>query len=472
MKSMKPSAAGTALESPSADGPDVELLREHLAQHIWRDDEVPGHVVDVQIRQRRQSRRGTTALYTVVFSGCDDRCVEQLYVGYEFPGDVLDAEYQAALSEATVVPAIGRAVTRIPFAELLLVAYPNDRRMRVLGEAALRAWVSRLATVLANGGRDPAWRIKEASFKILRYAPGQRLTLRCRGGFEADGGLEQPFAFIAKQYREPKVAKQLHRNLVALHRHFSGSLAVRLPRPMAFDEQTGLMAMEELAGKDLINALGELDLSKTMWEVGELLAIFHQGPLVVRAAISVRETLKEVRHAVRKGETLLPVDLSRRAMDLARRLTRRRIDTDAVPKVLLHGAFRPKHVFVHDGKLALIDVEAIRVGHPAHDVGHFLSALYYLEAQGHMSAADRCVAIRRFLEGYSTRAPWTLQPAAVLWCTAALLVHKQARKYAVHLHQDREDKVDGVLGLAEKALDACEDVGPDAPLDVVWSVLC
>ena len=461
-----------ALESPPVDAPSAEWLRDHLNRSIWRDDERPAHVAYVEIRQPRQSRRGTTALYTVVFNGCGDRHVEQLYVGYEFPGDALDAEYQAALAEATVAPALGRTVTRIPEANLLLVAFPNDRRMRALGEEALRSCLSRVASVVANRGRrGPAWQVKEASFNILRYVPGQRLTVRGRGAFEAGHGDEQPFAFIAKQYREPKEAKHLHRNLVALHKHFSGVPGVWLPRPMAFDEQTGLVLMEELPGKDLIRALDEVDLGKTMGDAGELLAAFHQAPRVVRGSISVRATLREVRHAVKRGEASLPGELSRRAMCLVRRLNGCRTGMDSAPKVLLHGAFRPKHVFVHDGRLALIDVDAIRVGHPAHDIGHFLSALYYLEAQGRMTAADRAVAGRRFLEGYSARAPWALHPGAVLWCTAALLVHKQARKYAVHLHDDREEKVDRVLTLAEKALAACEEPRPGATLDVVYSVL-
>jgi len=62
----------------------------------------------------------------------------------------------------------------------------------------------------------------------------------------------------------------------------------------------------------------------------------------------------------------------------------------------------------------------------------------------------------------------------VLWCTAALLVRKQARKYVVHLQEDedRQEKVDRVLRLAEKALAACADLRPGAGPDAVWSVLC
>jgi hypothetical protein len=60
----------------------------------------------------------------------------------------------------------------------------------------------------------------------------------------------------------------------------------------------------------------------------------------------------------------------------------------------------------------------------------------------------------------------------VLWCTAVLLVHKQARKYVLHAHDHCEAKVDRALTLAEKAFAACADLRDAAGLEVVQSVLC
>ncbi len=67
--------------------------------------------------------------------------------------------------------------------------------------------------------------------------------------------------------------------------------------------------------------------------------------------------------------------------------------------------------------------------------------------------------------------PWKLKPAGVLWFFAALLVHKQARKYVMHLHDDRAEKIDRVLRLAERALTACEELHPRASIDAIWDVL-
>jgi aminoglycoside phosphotransferase (APT) family kinase protein len=462
--------AARVLESPSGEIPDAAWLKDRLASCIWRDDESAGRVIDFRVRQKRQSRHGTTTFCALDLSGADGRTVEQLYLLHQMGVEDFDTETESHVADATIVPALGRAVTAIPEAGLLLVAFPNDPKMRLVTEESLRAWLSRRATTLANRGRrGPRWRLAESFVDVLRYAPGQRLTVRCRGCFVATGGAEQPFGLIAKQFRKRKGAEELYGNLVALDRHASMTGAVRLPRPVALDKESGLVVMEEMPGTDLKRALGSVDLMKTMQAAGAILAAFHQAPRRVSASVTVLKELDEVRHAAQSIERFFPTAIPRLQACLSRCLAAQW--SDDVPTVLLHGAYRPKHVWVHEGQLALIDVDGIRMGHPAYDIGHFLSALYYLETQGHFSASDRRGAARRFIEGYVASAPWRLRPAGVLWFVAALLVHKQARKYVMHLHDDRAEKVDRVLKLSERALAACEGLGPEAPLDAIWDIL-
>jgi len=460
----------TSIDAASGDGPEAAWLRERLSHCIWRDDEVAGQVGDVRIRQKRQSRNGTTALCTVDLSGSDGKPIEQLYLLHQVPAEILNAEAQLVTAEATIVPPLGRAVTVVPEANLLLVAFPNDRHMRLVNDTSLRQWLRQRATSLANDGRrGPRWELREASFEVLRYAPGQRLTMRCKGTFVTGGGVERPFGYIAKQFRKRKWARTLYQNLVALDRYLAKAATVRVPRPVMLDEEIGLVVMEELPGQDLKRALPDVDLFESMRAAGDILAAFHQVPRRVPESISVRQELEEVRHAAKRIEKFFPTAIPRLAACLSRCLAAQW--SDDVPTVLLHGAYRPKHVWVHDGQLALIDIDGIRMGHPAYDIGHFLSALYYLETQGHLSADERRGAARQFIEGYMSRAPFQLQPAAVLWFFAALLVHKQARKYVMHMHDDLAEKVDRVLRLAERSLEVCDSLPARASMDAIWEVL-
>jgi hypothetical protein len=457
------------MEWPSADS-EATWLRDRLADSIWREDEVAGRVVDVRIRQKRQSRNGTTALCAVGLASADGRPVQQLYLLHQLDADSLKSEAQMLTAEATIIPPLGRAVTVVPEANMLLVAFPNDRQMRLVTDSSIRQWLSTRATSLANqGGRGPRWQLKESTCEVLRYAPGQRLTMRCRGVFVTGGGVERPFAYIVKQYRKPKAAKVVYQNLVALDRYLARSTSVRLPRPVSFDEENGVVVMEELPGIDMKHALPDLDLAEAMYGAGSILAGLHQVPRRVDDTVSVRKELEEVRHSAKRIERFFPDAMPRLSSCLSRCLSAQW--TDDVPTVLLHGAYRPKHVWVYDGHLALIDIDGIRMGHPAYDIGHFLSAIFYLEMQGHFDVDARRMAVRQFIGGYTASAPWQLKPAGLLWFFAALLVHKQARKYVMHLHEDRAEKIDRVLRIAESALTACENLHPKAPLDAIWEVL-
>ncbi len=442
-------------------------LQERLPHYLWPEDDHRGQVVQVRIVQKRAtSDANVGSLVLAVIRQHDGTLLEQMYICSTCTDDELCVKYEEWISTATILPSVGPAVIPMPEANLLLVAFPNDREMRLLTEADLKRWLADHATTLANaGGRYPRWRLKALTVRLLRYAPGERLTTGCRGVFESEDGVQQPFAYIAKQLGKKRRARPLYRNLRSLGHHLSGSPTVRLPRAIAVDDETGLVMMEELPGKELKRSLHEVDVDAVMRALGEMLATFHQVPRRVRQTISVQNELHDVNRAASAIRSVVPSVASRVDACVARCRAMRW--TDGTPNVLLHGACRLKHVFIHDGRLALVDVDGIRMGHPGYDLGHFLSSLYYLEAQEAITPAVRETCARRVLEGYAARAPWQVSPVSVLWFVAALLIHKQARKYALHLHDDRREKIDRVLTLAETALAGCEGLRRESSLEAV-----
>jgi hypothetical protein len=257
---------------------DPQWLKERLFHYLWRDNEIPGDVVHVEMLQGRESPgKAVKSLCQVTLRGCDDRLVEQTYLGSRLPDAPLRAKYESWLSNATVVPAIGRPVILIPEANLVLQALPDSRRMRSLTQTDLTTWLAERATNLANGRPGLHWGLKEIEVRLMHHRP-ERLTVRCRGVFEADDGTEQSFAYIARQFEHKKRASALCRNLVSLGKHFEGSPTVHLPRVVAFDKQAGLVVMEELSGKQLTRMLHDVELDHVMRAVGDMLATLHLAP--------------------------------------------------------------------------------------------------------------------------------------------------------------------------------------------------
>ncbi|PYR45224.1 MAG: hypothetical protein DMF89_25690 [Acidobacteria bacterium] len=424
----------------------------------------------VRLSRPRHTSQGFSVLVTLSLSRFDGEVVEQTYLGHQFETNAVRAEFDSALERARIVPPLGRPVTLVPEANLVLVAFPNDRRMNLMTERDLRAWLAARANDLPIDGCPAQGRtLTEARIQILRYVPGQRLTLRARGFIEGEHEARYPFAFIAKQFRKKKQARELFNNLRAVAAHLASSPVGAVPRPIACDEDLGMVLMEELCGSDLEQALPSLEVRTAMHEVGQLLAALHRVPLPVPGTLSSQEHLADIRASCEVVREALPAA----APQLERCLTMCVTGGwgDEVPAVVLHGACRPKHVLVHEGKLAFVDLDGMRMGHPAYDLGHFLSALYYLEDGDRFDATVRSICSRCFIEGYLAGVPWKLSPAIVLRHVAALLIHKQARKYVLHMDDHPEQKVDRVLGLAEAALVCASQLGEHAPFDAIWRVL-
>ncbi len=460
---------------------DTHWLKENLPRYLWREHEAPGEIGEVEIQHVRESKKGAAVLYRVALNGDNKPAREQMYVGYVVPEDKLKDEFKAALKKGKIPPPVGRTVALVPETNLILLAFPNDRKMRLLSAAELRLWLEENLHDIADGAlENRSWQVQATKVEMLRYIPDKRFTAHCKATLKAADGLEKEIWFIAKQINDVKRAKRLYRHLLSLRKAWAGNGTdaraqvdanppVRLPRALALDEKNAVVYIEYIPGDNLKQVLFEIDIARVMPAVGELLANFHRAQKRVRKQVTRRNELAEVREALHNLGKAFPA-LRPRLRKLFEPF-RNFYWPDATPNVLLHGTYRLNHIFIHDGKLALLDLDSLRMGHPAYDVANFLSSLYYLEAQERIDPSLRRNIARRFLEGYAAQAPHGMPPAAVLWFLASLLLNKQANKYVTHFHEDREEKVRQMLALAEAAFAACRQAPDNLTCEALWKVL-
>jgi aminoglycoside phosphotransferase (APT) family kinase protein len=449
---------------------DPHWLAANLSPRLWRDDELPGEVVEVKIRDTWVSLQGLTTLYEVHLRVQSGGVVRQLYVGYEVKSDHFDKEYEALLRTASIPTGFGRPVVPIVEANLILLAFPNARKMRPLSQPELRHWLAgHIDSLVGPRLGTTAWQLEQATLDLLNYVPDRRLTMRCRCHIVADDHSERRISLIAKQFRSRKKAERLYRSLASLERSWRCP-PVSFPKALAFDRDRAIVFMEELPGRDLRRGVAELDLGQVLPAVGTLLATFHRAPTRVRRRTSVASELEMVNGALRIVTRTFP-QMRQRARDCLAALNSLQW-SDGVPAVLLHGAYRLSHVLHADGELALVDLDSLRMGHPAYDLGKFLAYLYYLEAVGEFSTSARRDAAHKFLEGYTAAAPWRISPAAVLWFLASELMIKQTKKDIIQPGDDRRERVEGVLTLAEAALAAARRSSTGCALPDVCAAIC
>jgi len=477
----KPMIETAKLEFSLSPALDPQWLKENLPRYMWHEHETPAEIVQLDILNIWKSSKRVTVLYEIGLNGSNAPVRQQMYVGYVVPSDHLFVEYQKMFEKAKTQPAVGRAVTLIPEAEMYLLTFPNDRKMSLLSGAGLQAWLAEHLREVAGDELDGTrWQIQQAEVEPLRYVPEKRFTARCRVIIKCEHGPNQEISFIAKQMGDEKKAKRLYRNLRSLRKAWAGSggdsrsrsnarLSIRLPRALAIDEKNAIVYLEDLPGINLKQALGEIDLKRVMPAAGKLLANLHLTKKRVHKKVSIRNEVLEVREIMGMIVAAFPA-LKPRLKAFFEKFKTVRWD-DKVPPVLLHGTYRLNHIFIHGNELALLDMDSIRVGHPAYDIANFLSSLYYLEAQKRIRAPLRQNIARHFLKGYAAQAPWVIPPAAVLWFLSSLLINKQAGKYVAHFHEDREEKVNRMLALAEATLALCRQTPKGLTLTGLWKAL-
>ena len=453
-----------------------QWLKENLPRYLWREDESPGKIDALEVCHVSLSSKRVVVLYQLQLNDhAAPQTRKQMYSGYVVSSDDLDAEYQAILKKARIQPPAGNSVVLVPAANLILLAFPNDRKISLLSEAKLRAWLTdHWREVVEEAHAAESWQVTETTIEVLRYIPGKRLTARCRVKLYAlqaghtPSGATREISFIAKQLHNSQKARQLYHNLLTLYMAWSrprnGRLSHNIPhelqpllprlrglRPLACDETTGVVYIENIPGAKLDQILAEIDLAAVMPAVGEILAHFHALSKRVKKRVSCKSELAEVRCAIHDIAGAYP-HLRPRLRHLFKALTLSQWQDTNRSRVLLHGSFRLNHIVKHDGEFTLIDLDGLRMGHPAYDVANFLSALYFGEAQAHISPAQRQDIARHFLAGYFAKASQQIPALAVLWFLASLLINKQAGKYVTHGYADSEEKVGRMLALAENIL--------------------
>ncbi len=443
-------------------------LKQYLPAYLWRENETPEELLTISVLQVWWDEKRATILYQLRLRSHEGREREHLYAGYLVAAERLAEEYKSALKRAKHQPSAGRAAAVVPEANLILLAFPNDRKLRLFAEPELQRWLKmkwqQARRALPKRARLKKWKIKNTRYEALRYVPDKRFTMRCHVRLQRKNGAQKEVLVIAKQLTDGKKAKKLFLSLVTLQAAWAqlGRITparlralrkiktpARFARPLGWDHDRAIVFLENLPGRNLEQVLSEVDLAQTFRAVGEMLAVFHGAPKRVRKRVSRASELKETRDAMREIAEAFPS--FRERLRVLLRALKALAWKDETPEVLLHGTFRLNHILLHEGELAMLDLDSMRMGHPAYDMANFLSALYYFEAQGRLTQAQREEIAAAFLTGYAAKAARQISPATLLWFFISLLLNKQARKYVNHHHPDREDKLERMLALAESA---------------------
>lgn len=235
-------------------------------------------------------------------------------------------------------------------------------------------------------------------FEVIRNKLSSRMTLRYRFGSTLE--------VYGKAYHDASLASETHRNMVGLcEQGFSSSSNLNIPEPIGVISAANLLLMRCAEGvplSDLV-AVGRIDDALAGARLAARWLVKFQSTTVCglrsESPCEKMEVLK-LADAVAKVVAEHP-EHSALLIEMLHGLRSIAPSSNSLPAlVLMHGQFRPAHVFIKAKQASVIDIEKICLSDPAKDVARFCHVLKKtcVEQAGDLARAERVA--REFVKEY------------------------------------------------------------------------
>jgi hypothetical protein len=416
---------------------DAEALRQRLAPWF-----APLHLVQLKV-ERLTYKPGRSARFSYRLKLVEPVTGEKwrhVLHGRMEPAEEMAALYKKMRKRAWVEPRFGPALIWFEDLCMLLWGFPNDPKLHGIERVAQPEGLRETLRAVPALGFQP----ERCDSSIVKYVPGKRLVMR----HKLAAGRERATIY-SKTYSHERGAA-IH----AVMRHLWERAqrepeALTLPEPLAWLPECNTLLLRGLPGTAAIGELHGPGLQRCMQQAGRGLAHIHTSGVLGLERWGEAHELENF-----LGATGM---LQRWDADLAAPVARLRALAEAglatlerCEPVSIHGAFRFTQLLSYRDRLALVDFDGFKQGHPMCDAGGFVAHLFYLMAKGELEPAAARTAVAAFLDAYAETA--ACAPRALHWYTALILVGKHAQKCVKRLKDDGDTKIRVLLDVAENLL--------------------
>ena len=349
-----------------SDSAMCEFFNQHVMPTIW-----PGHKVASVDQQNMNWKPGKrcVALYELELE--DSAPVPQLRVSVMLDRNgrkLADAYEKHYGNGPKIANGALRPALHLPAQGCVIELFPNDWVLTTLPQAVS---LDRVLPIIAAAQRpktDPGK--LDCEISVLRYKPHKRCVLSYNvQKLDSDGHEE----IIGKVYGRSKRAVEAFSTHQKLHAAAASAEGLKIPQPLAFEESLNLVLMERIHGPSMKACLHDgADPDLMARTAAVTLSALHGLPFDGRTVGTIHEKLEHMQGSIDRVRQIDP-DLASRIEDMLGRIGKLK-DRFKDPRLrLIHGAFRPAHLVVGSGEVALIDLDGAGLGDPAIDVGDFMA---------------------------------------------------------------------------------------------------
>jgi hypothetical protein len=300
----------------------------------------------------------------------------------------------------------------LPAGSLSLPAHGKEalaeRAAGLMTSEFIESRIRPLCALFLNGHRS------ECQAAIVQNAGTGRLTLKYVFGVDC--------VVFAKLYVDELGPHCYQVNRALWEAGFNDESPFRVPKPIGFLPDQGLLLMRGVKGKPLGSVFdgdSSIDLVSGCQKAGEWLASLHRTALRIGAPDTDWDSLKLFRLASRliKAAAMRPEKL-----DMIRELLEQLEERTNLLRshrrfVFTHGRFHHDHVFLENCATSVIDLDRCRPSDPAKDAAEFVRVLRLTAFKEgfDMDVAQR--ATDSFLSAYLDRVPEAMESLGAYWAT-------------------------------------------------------
>jgi len=260
-------------------------------------------------------------------------------------------------------------------------------------DAVLNTSLVSLRLASALKGSNP---LRVVTATVVSHTPGKRAVI----AYETDDPDGAGPVLIGKAYAEPGRAERARRTLEALSELEQTSAAFAVPRPVALVPEWGMLVQEFVRGRSLDRLVGD-ERREGVEAAARWLAALHRSSLVLERRLKpASESRKLAAWAELVADQHPPVAtlLARLVAQLSSLAGTFAFSTN----VPMHKDFHYQHAIFDGERVAVIDLDEVRSGDAAFDVGHFCANLRLLAVRERGSCDGLSQLEAAFLDSYSS----------------------------------------------------------------------
>lgn len=357
------------------------------------------------------------------------------------------SRFKKALLEKGVNPKFGLPVSRIPSLEMVIWAFPNDRKLHGMNKITDTAFLKE--ELLPEYFR--AHHILELTSDVVHYVPEHTCTVRVVLQLSElqTGKLSEVILYGKTYYNdEGREVSRWMDDLWQSESRRSGQL--KMAQVIAYDENTKSLWQLALCGKPLFDvdmqAPRFFDLLK---EAASTVASLHATVIPGLKSVQLSDLmgqLEGVKQLLLQGRPNLESSL----LPLIDRLSAQSGNFSLEETGILHGDLHLNNFFVEKEKIALIDMDNLSQGPPLLDVGSFLAGIIYrgILCDAPWNQIENIAQV--FIQAYEASVPWVVSRTSLRWYVAMMLINERAFRCLTRLKAGRLDILDQLVLVADR----------------------